>query len=380
MLHLIERFGGDDGTGGDPMRISKPEIIELRDILVNALTLIELDDVTYRLGIQRERIVTGHNWDQIFREVIIHFDNRSRIDELLGAARAVNPTDPALTRFDGKFNRATQFPPEAADEAGVEKIITGLSTLDARSWIEAAARVEHCVCLVGTASGALGTGFLIAPDVVMTNYHVVESFIDGQEDPARLRFTFDFMLTGDGNQPGSGTVFKAGAADWLIDHSPLHPADLTAQSTPVNIPLEAGQLDYAVIRLDRPAGDLPVGGALAPTEGARPRGHLKLPQSRYNFAQKKALLIFHHMRGGPLQLSIDTNSYVDGNTAGTRVFHSTNTDGGSSGSPCFDLNWNLVALHQGYTVVGLKRANRAAPMAAVVELLDKRGALDKISN
>lgn len=358
------------------MRISKPEIIELRDILVDALSLVQLDDVTLKLGIQRERIITGHNWDQIFREVIIYFDNRGRVHELLGVARAVNPTNPALQRFDSRFNRATRFPPAAADEAGVERIITGLSTLNARAWIEEAARVEHCVCLVGTASGALGTGFLIAPDVVMTNYHVVDSYIEGQSDPARLRFTFDFMLTGDGHQPGSGTVFKAGAADWLIDYSKLHPADLTAQSTPVNIPLEAEQLDYAVIRLDRPAGDLPVGGALAPDNGARPRGHLKLPQSQYNFAAKKALLIFHHMRGGPLQLSIDTDSYVDGNAAGTRVFHRTNTDGGSSGSPCFDLNWNLVALHQGYTVVGLKRANRAAPMAAVAALLDKRGVLN----
>ena len=33
------------------------------------------------------------------------------------------------------------------------------------------------------------------------------------------------------------------------------------------------------------------------------------------------------------------------NANGTRVRYATNTLGGSSGSPVFDLEWNLIALH-----------------------------------
>ena len=47
------------------------------------------------------------------------------------------------------------------------------------------------------------SGFLVAPDVVMTNYHVMEKFLpkDGhspQKDPADLVLRFDFEVASDG--------------------------------------------------------------------------------------------------------------------------------------------------------------------------------------
>jgi hypothetical protein len=208
------------------MRISNPEIIELRDILADALTLVELDDITLRLGRARQRITLGDNLDEIFREVVIYYNNRSQVENLLATARAVNPTNPDLYRFDQRFNRATQFPAEARDPAGLEKIIReGLGMVDARAWIEAAAAVENRVCLIRTATGALGTGFLVGPDVVMTNYHVVKPYIKDGRDPAGLQFRFDFMLTSDGAKPGPGTTYKVRKPGWLIDASPLHPSD-----------------------------------------------------------------------------------------------------------------------------------------------------------
>jgi V8-like Glu-specific endopeptidase len=57
------------------------------------------------------------------------------------------------------------------------------------------------------------------------------------------------------------------------------------------------------------------------------------------------LLIAQHPYGMPLKLAVDTAAVLAVNPGGTRVRYATTTEAGSSGSPVFDLNWNLVALH-----------------------------------
>ena len=57
------------------------------------------------------------------------------------------------------------------------------------------------------------------------------------------------------------------------------------------------------------------------------------------------LLIAQHPDGSPLKLALDTEGVTSVNANGTRVRYATNTEGGSSGSPCFNIDWKLVALH-----------------------------------
>ena len=65
------------------LRIPLPQIVELRDILAEALTLPEMDDALLRLGVNRSRITLAGSLDQIYREVIVHFNNRDAVDDLL---------------------------------------------------------------------------------------------------------------------------------------------------------------------------------------------------------------------------------------------------------------------------------------------------------
>ena len=57
-------------------------------------------------------------------------------------------------------------------------------------------------------------------------------------------------------------------------------------------------------------------------------------------------MIAQHPDGKPLKLAVDTESVIGVNPMRTRVRYATSTEPGSSGSPVFDLVWNLVALHQ----------------------------------
>src|SRR3954453_2828652 len=102
--------------------------------------------------------------------------------------------------------------------------------------------------------------------------------------------------------------------------------------------------DYAILRLARSAGDEAVGGWPA---GATPpkRGFMKLKTTGEAFAPDSPLVIVQHPSGDPLSIAFDTDSVIRLNDGKTRVRYRTNTEHGSSGSPCFNLKLELVALH-----------------------------------
>ncbi|HOU41498.1 MAG TPA: serine protease [Promineifilum sp.] len=366
------------------LRLEGPEIIELRDILMRALSLQELEDVLLRLNTSVSRIIIGRNEPEIYREVVVHFNRRTIVDQLVVVAHTVNPTDPNLYLFMQGHGLAMEFPAEATDLPGIEAIIRKhLGTLDARTWIERAAAAENRVCLISYGGQPRGTGFLVGPEAVLTNYHVVRNVVEGA-DPAGLGFRFDFMFLPDGALGGAGAPLGPVLPDWLIDHSPPYPSDdpLMHPKTPINprtppdVPPD--HLDYALLRVAGRPGDAVVGAKATPDGRGQPRGWLQLRATPHDFAAAHALLVLHHPDGQPLQLSIDTDSFAAVNTSRTRIYHRSNTDYGSSGSPVFDLGWNLVALHQGRGTVNGELLNRAIPVSAIHALLaqhEKLGAL-----
>ena len=46
-----------------------------------------------------------------------------------------------------------------------------------------------------------------------------------------------------------------------------------------------------------------------------------------------------------MKLAMDTQAVIGRNSNGTRIKYRTNTEPGSSGSPCFTMDWDIVALH-----------------------------------
>ena len=77
--------------------------------------------------------------------------------------------------------------PHDPDSACLEKLITDSIIKDAKEWRQQMARLEAKVCRVEipTAHGTVfGTGFLVGPDCVLTNFHVVENCADCFPCPA----------------------------------------------------------------------------------------------------------------------------------------------------------------------------------------------------
>ena len=114
------------------------------------------------------------------------------------------------------------------------------------------------------------------------------------------------------------------------------------RSLSISLP-ELEQLDYALLRVDGAPGNDPVGNKAEPA--APSRKWIEVPTQVPDIDPNTALFIIQHPRGDPLQLALETNAIVAVNANNTRVSYRTNTLLGSSGSPCFNSNWELVALH-----------------------------------
>ena len=119
------------------------------------------------------------------------------------------------------------------------------------------------------------------------------------------------------------------AGDGCLDSRPYAPAEITA--TPESPAPAADELDYALLRLTVPVG----------TE----RGWITLPAAPAAAGAGAPLLIVQHPDGGPMKLAMDTEAVIGLTPGGLRLRYKTNTDPGSSGSPCFTMDWDLIALH-----------------------------------
>jgi hypothetical protein len=305
-------------------------------------------------------------------ELIDASEREGWTDKLVVSAREFNPGNPSLTAFAQLIGLAPSTPLE------LERIIRqNKGFLDVDAWLARVGRIEAQVCRVeiplpGGASTNYGTGFLVAPDVVITNYHVAEPLIDGSAltDDAILRF--DYKRTADGSTVQQGTEVRL-TTDWLIDKSP--PSAMDGLPDPKSGAPKEDELDYALIRLARALGQEPIGGGAAPN--APPRGWIEVPDKAYGFPTNSTLFIVQHPDAEPIKIAQDEDAVIGLNENGTRVRYRTNTLPGSSGSPCFNIDWLLVALHHSgdsnYALGHQPEYNEGIPFSAIRQLLQHRG-------
>ena len=186
----------------------------------------------------------------------------------------------------------------------------------------------------------------------------------GEATPGNVILRFDYKQLADGKIINKGTEYCLVEDDWLIDKSPY----VENQSpTP-------DELDYALLRVDGVPGEEQIGEK--PDPNSPQRGWIKLPtEPYYEFLPDSPLLIVQHPNAQPLKLAFDTDAIISINENGTIVKYNTNTEPGSSGSPCFDINWNLIALHHSGDPDWNPTYNAGTPFSAICSRLDKQGLL-----
>ncbi len=158
-----------------------------------------------------------------------------------------------------------------------------------------------------------GTGVLIAPGLVLTNYHVLSSQLGTNlnEIAQSARFEFGYVST----QFGEATRTQVMTV---------------ADSKPVVAASPIDEFDYALIRLkareDFTIKPVPLNASAQ-----------LMPRSPLNILQ--------HPEGDEMKVSLSNNGVVKTNEERGLVLYVNPTKRGSSGSPCFDNDWKLIALH-----------------------------------
>ena len=223
---------------------------------------------------------------------------------------------------------------------------------------------ERCVCQVRCGEASVGTGFLVAPGLVLTCHHVVAAHLRGEviADEVEVRFDYRFGIDGSDPQPGSWIGIDS---DWTIPNAPHSAADISLQGDPAD-----GELDYALLRLAQEPGT-----KVPPGHGS-PRGWIDVSQDRSLPAPEAPILIAQHPakedNSGqlPLVLAFATPGFEKPNANGTRIAYRPSTRPGSSGSPVFGPKGTVIALHHNRgqidpTAPDLHLNNRGIPLAKI---------------
>lgn len=302
--------------------------------------------------------------------------------KLLGEMLARRPNDPEFRALIAQASPAALAAPPP-EEVGLSLQVAGapvadappngfapglqrnvrphLQKLDLMVWVEKLLRIRNRVCRIEIASRAAGTGFLVGPQALLTNWHVVDkAAAAGKLDDLRCRF--DYLVREDGSrQPG--VVLPLGDGG-VVCHSPFSPAELTDH--PDEPPPTPDELDFALLHLAEAAGEHQVEGLA--------RRWVVLPAAPAALAPNDPLLIVQHPDGAPMKLALDTQAVIGPNANGTRLRYHTNTDNGSSGSPGFSMDWDPVVLHHfGDPAWQRPTFNQGVPLALIRARVEVEG-------
>ncbi len=155
----------------------------------------------------------------------------------------------------------------------------------------------------------LGTGWLLTPSLLMTNHHVINARGEGEADASEADFTLQ----------AKGTVVQYDFNSDSVQGS---------EATAVSLEAFHAGLDYAILRI--------------PDSGRAPLK--RAVQAIASAASPVAVNIIQHPGGRSKRYAI-RNNLVCAVTA-TELRYFTDTEGGSSGSPVFNDNWEVVGLHR----------------------------------
>ena len=187
------------------------------------------------------------------------------------------------------------------------------------------------VCRIEALGGkALGTGFLVDNNLLLTNYHVFQektSSSDSMNANAQkivLRFGCFTAQTGRATE---GQIFSLDHNQPVVQYSPTE------------------KLDYVLLRVE---------------DRISKANEIKKTECEFNNrpAEGMTLTILQHPHGESMKLAVSSDGITRVLPQSGLIQYLTKTSGGSSGSPCFNENWKVIALHH---------AERAKPFGQIRE-------------
>jgi Trypsin-like peptidase domain/Effector-associated domain 1 len=251
-----------------------------------------------------------------WHSILVEADKQNKVLGLVQAALSDYPDNPILiqaqkaetAQLPGLTTLAaplldSDLPWKAADltPTNIEKIMGKQSALLPIAFLEMGLQRARAVARIRRSTGELGSGFLTTGNLLVTNHHVLEN--PQQSAQATIQFNYQQTAAGLDSEP---VVFE------------LDPVSRFATSA---------EDDWTLVR---------VKGDANADWGA-------IEVAPIDVSKTERVNIIQHPSGGPKQIALYHNivTFVDEK----RVQYLTDTLPGSSGSPVFDYQWRIVALH-----------------------------------
>jgi len=177
--------------------------------------------------------------------------------------------------------------------------------------ISAKRKVGRIVVKEGNRNIGYATGFMVSERLMLTNWHVFEDEQSVAESEVEFFYELDVF-----GRPGAPTVFKLNSQEFFYSFKDLDYCFIAVNPVDVTGTVHLSSVGY--IFLDPSLGKLGDEG-------------------------KESLNIIHHPDGDYKQLSIRENLFTK--ILPTSLWYESDTAPGSSGSPVFNDQWQVVALH-----------------------------------
>ncbi len=317
----------------------------------------------------------GENRTALYNSIITIAHSRHAIgDLLLELSRKLgrNRDDIAVVGalFTEKYQKAKSASPRDAfftvERSSLEKLTSIKPFLRVKQLGTFLDEAERRICKVKCQGEDQGTGFLIGEDLVLTCFHVIESGTSGKPHAVtNIEVEFDFL--DHGTRP---TTPYALISDWVIPISKYSVQDLTEPPGDS----EPDALDYAVLKLAKAAGKDIIDGL--------ERGYFDIGTQKMPPIGTPILIAGHPGPEDlqPLSFSMAAPGYEGLSPSKTRIIYKTSTEHGSSGSPVFDHNFNVIGLHHNRGEINAANAehyanNRGIPIHLIAAALLGNGSV-----
>jgi S1-C subfamily serine protease len=303
-----------------PLDFTRPEVPQLRDLFVLAYRrLPAAEELADKAGIVPGMFPLHDNMRTTWTELIKVMALQGKLRTMVEKAAE----DPTIATYQQRFQDMLEDQPAVptevpemeddwwkgadidegvASELHLERLMEKHSRLYDIALARQVAQVSRSVAKLHLRFGgekAYGMGFLIQPDLILTNHHNVSHNDHGEISAMTVEFDHELAFVGE-------------------------PLVLKGKVPPV---AQSSKHDWAVVQL----------------EHAVEREAIALG-TPFDVGMNDPVIIIQHPLGNPKQFALDPMSvqYVDDNV----VQYLADTQSGSSGSPVFNITMHAIALHR----------------------------------
>jgi len=362
------------------------QIGQLRDAIMDAFTLNALDQLlTTRLNENLARFAPGAGIDYQAFMIARTADQEGWVDTLVSAMVAERPKRPSVLKIAYEFRIGidiynTSVGSQVSGPA-LQALVNTDPLLNPASLILGITQAKRCVARIEIQKGngaAYATGFLVGPDLLLSNFHVFKPVVENPALAAHVRCLFDYEVSPGGKTINPGVEIGLSNNNPVLAYSRYTDCESSTACDLSNINAvqwPEDQLDYALVRLEREIGKEAFGINYQNAVGAEQRGWVRQQPPAPVLDPGGHMFIIQHPDRMPVKIGLGLSKVMGCDTNGMRVRYGINTMKGSSGSPCFDEKFNWSALHNLGDPSWNPQYNQGIPAARVIKDLADKGIL-----